>query len=164
MDRLYWIGYWFTVTHSRKFTCLFALGMGCIASTYALGLHFFWKNAPYSASISAVLGSLFLSFVIWWLLYEKRGERYVSGVVLGALSGSVILLLGPIGFYIGVAIEEPGTLRLSYIPFVLTMSGIAFPLVLLAMHGWTVVLGSVIWGRILESLEQRKQAKAKREA
>ncbi|MDD3311957.1 hypothetical protein [Pseudodesulfovibrio sp.] len=104
-----------------------------------------------------------MSFVIWRLLYEKRGKQYVSGVILGALSGSIVLLLGPIGFYIGLASEKPEPLGLSQIPFILAMSGIAFPVVLLAMHGWAVVLASVFWGGLLETVEKGNKIKVKGE-
>lgn len=78
---------------------------------------------------------------------------------MGAVSGSIVLLLGPIGFYAGLAIEEPDSLRLSYIPFVLFMSSTAFPLIFLVMHGWAVVLASLFWGGMLESVERGKLKK-----
>lgn len=152
------------MTRSRKFTSLFAIGIAGIAFVYALAIHLYWGSAPYSASISAVMGSLFLSFFLWWLLSERKGKKYVSGVILGALAGSIVLLLGPIGFYAELAFEEPASLWLSYIPFVLGMSGLAFPLVVLVMYGWAVILVSVLWGGLLESLEHGKLNEVKGEA
>lgn len=142
------------MTRSRKFTHLFAIGVSCIAAIYAMAIHLWLKDAPYSASVSAVLGSLVLSFSIWFWLYERQGAKAFSGVLLGGVCGCFVLILGPLGFGIeGFLIDSSKDNVLSELAYIPLISIVSFPLIFLVMHGWAVVLAGVLLGGVVEKLE-----------
>ncbi|CCH48503.1 hypothetical protein [Pseudodesulfovibrio piezophilus] len=148
------------MTNSRKFTWFFALGIASIASVYATAIHLWLEDASHSASVSAILGSLVLSYAIWLWLHEKRGAKAFSGVVLGGLCGCLALILGPLGFGIEDLLIGPSKeLVLSELVYIPLISIASFPLIFLVMHGWAVVLAGVLLGGVIEQLEHRSSEK-----
>ncbi len=135
--------------------------MAFIAATYASAIHLWIPDAPYTASLTAILGAFALSFVIWSRFHERRGKKGISGVILGGLCGCCILVLGPSGFGIEDAIFNTDSDALSKLLYIPAISIAAFPLFFLVMHGWTVVLAGVILGGGIEGTAHRHSDRSK---
>jgi hypothetical protein len=135
---------------------MFASGVALIAFVYAVGIHLFMGKAPFVASFSAVLGAFIFSFFIWRGFFEKKGVKHVSGILLGAFSGYSILLFGPMGFYWSKIFSDFQIHSFFFDFFgAILLSATSSPLVFLVMHGWSVVVASVMLGAFIENLAQQ---------
>ncbi len=144
------------MTLSKKYTCFFAFGVGCIALGYSLWMYLL-SNASgqypiaLAPTIFAPLSAVAVAAGCWhWVVERMQCCKWAVGALIGAVSGWSIFASGLlVTFTLGVAVSSDKIQTVDELLSLLNVVFAAGPLFLFILWGWIPVLICVLLGVLL---------------